>query len=145
MVRFEHSGLTVRDLDSAIALFGCLGYRLVARRTPPDPNLPERVTGVKGAAFELAIVARADHAIELLAYSNPVAAASKGLQPNQQGFAHLCYRTNAFEKTKRDLAGFGLIPRGETMKITDGPAAGVRVVYLSDGFLTIELLSSEVV
>lgn len=54
-IRFDHVGITVRDLDSAIAFFIALGLE-VEGRTVVEGEFIEIVTGIPGAASEIVMM-----------------------------------------------------------------------------------------
>lgn len=124
MPGYDHSSITVRDLDSSLAYYrdglglGVTRIRDVAGRTVADLALPGERTW------------RLEEHRDVPRY--PASA-----RPCDPGFAHVClYVDDAAAVTARlRAAGFGT--RGEVVGITSGPHTGAEAAYTvdPDGFV----------
>ena len=133
MTEFGHFGVTVENLDRAIAfyrdVFGFGAGPVVER----PGEYAERLTGVSGA--RLAIVSLrtpgATVFLELVEYRG-----GKGerleTRPCDAGTAHLCLMTDSFDATMDALKKAQARFLGVVCRIPAGPRAGKRVVYLRD-------------
>lgn len=71
-IRFDHVGITVRDLEPAIQFFGTLGLELEGR-TVVEGDFIDTVTGIPGARSEIAMMRfpGGGAAIELSSFARP--------------------------------------------------------------------------
>jgi catechol 2,3-dioxygenase-like lactoylglutathione lyase family enzyme len=140
----HHVGITVPDLDRAIAFYnGVLGLQLF---DPPSPvfdneDLGERV-GVPGAALRQVNLSLGDTIVELLEYTAP--APPYGDEPilaNARGAAHVCFQVEDVEAKKAELEGAGVEFLSDVNVVDEGVLAGWRWVYFRDPFgIVLELV-----
>lgn len=132
-----HSGLTVADLDDALALW-CSGLGFVLERTfTLDVDVTAATTGVRGAVIRAATVALGPHRVELLQYDPPRPPASAG-SPAQVGVVHIALTVSDLDRVLELCAGHGWRPVGTPHLMTGGARAGTRIIYLEGargGFL----------
>jgi catechol 2,3-dioxygenase-like lactoylglutathione lyase family enzyme len=100
MLRFDHIGVVVEDLDAAVAFFADLGFELDGRGHVSGPAI-DKINGLDGVRTEFAMVRTPDRTgkLELLKYHVP--ADTDGPHPlaaNRFGFRHICLEVE-------DLAG----------------------------------------
>lgn len=91
VIATNHTGLTVENIDRAVAFFtDALGF---AVRWPqsPSPGFMEEVTGVAQPHVRVAVVTCPGHAIELFQYYSPEARQTVEPRPCDVGFAHLAF------------------------------------------------------
>lgn len=141
-MRVAHTGLTVSDLDRAIGFFGeVLGFQLLSRGFPADPNVITRITGVVGAAAEVAMMTHGGHDIELLCFSDPKNRTCVAGRACDAGFLHLAMMVEDLDGILVKAASFGYRPAAPVTTVEAGPRKGRRAVYLrNDDGITIELM-----
>jgi catechol 2,3-dioxygenase-like lactoylglutathione lyase family enzyme len=92
MLRFDHVGVVVDDLDAAAAFFEALGFERDGS-TEVSGETVDRINGLDGVRAEMVFVRTPDGTgtLELIKYHAP--AAGEGAQPspaNRPGFRHIC-------------------------------------------------------
>ncbi len=132
ILRTNHTGIIVSDLDRSIAFFcDALGFT-VTSRAPRDPALIRSITGVEGADVEIAYIRGPDHSLELIQYLAP---ADKGQVTARQcdtGLFHIAFDVDNIDAAVDRVAEFGVRPVGQVTVIDKGPNAGNRLCYLQD-------------
>src|SRR5919201_6504284 len=91
VLRFEHVGVVVDDLDAVTAFFLALGFEREGRMLVEGETV-DRINGLDGVRAELVMVRTPDHTgkLELVKYHAP--ADEEGPQPlaaNRLGFRHI--------------------------------------------------------
>lgn len=131
-----HFGLSVSDLHQAVAFFvEFLGFTLVSRLTPHDPDAVAGIIGVPGARVqELANLRKGDWQVELLRFDKTAEPDLR--QPHERGYFHLLVHCDAFDRTIAAAAAYGFTLMAEPYRIAAGPNQGKRGTYLRhrDGF-----------
>lgn len=140
VVSVAHTGITVSDMDRALAFFGIV---LAGRVTEPvlhtDP-LFERVTGVAGAQILIAYVELPGHTLELLEYVRPEDRRTSDLRPCDPGHLHLSLRVDGIADLVHRMAEAGFRPVGPIQHAREGDTEfDVIYTYGFDG-LVIELM-----
>lgn len=138
----NHTSFTVGDLSRAIALFrDGLGFE-VTSRAGRDPTSIQTITGVPGAAVEIAYLRRPDHTVELIEYLGPADRTTVDARPCDVGFAHIAFDVSDVDGVILHLKQFGATPISPPfVNKSGGPNAGVRVSYLrTPDKVTIELI-----
>jgi catechol 2,3-dioxygenase-like lactoylglutathione lyase family enzyme len=92
MLRFDHVGVVVDDLDAAAAFFEALGFERDGN-TEVSGETVDRINGLDGVRAEMVFVRTPDGTgtLELIKYHAPEA--GEGAQPlpaNRPGFRHIC-------------------------------------------------------
>ena len=134
----NHTGITVQDLDYTTRFFTeVLGYELIGPRAPRGLANQEKVTGVKGAAVEIAYVKGGGHALELLQYNGP--ADRKAYKPRcvDVGHWHLSINIEDIDVATKACLDFGCTKIGDQITVDAGPNKGNKIQYmaLKDGFI----------
>jgi catechol 2,3-dioxygenase-like lactoylglutathione lyase family enzyme len=127
-----HTGITVSDMRRSLHFYrSVLGFAIT---TPVrvGGEAAARITGLPGAELEVAFVDAPGHPIELLAFAHPLERAASGLRPCDAGFFHLCLKVQSLDEVLRAVKRSGFEALGEVHTITEGPAAGMRIVYVRD-------------
>ena len=128
----NHTSFTVSDLDRSIAYFrDVLGFRLVSHE-PRDPQIVERVTGVKGADMMIAYLQGPGHAMELIQYLGPAERGRVEARPCDTGFAHVAFNVDDVDAAVAASAGHAVLPIAQPVAIDAGPNKGGKVVYMRD-------------
>jgi catechol 2,3-dioxygenase-like lactoylglutathione lyase family enzyme len=98
--RIDHTGLTVTDLDAAIAFLTEIGMELMWRGGVEGP-LVGRIIGLEGAASEVAMLeAPGGTRIELSAFKAPLPEGDHPHLPvNVPGMRHLCFAVDDLRGT----------------------------------------------
>ena len=113
MLRFDHVGVVVDDLDAAAAFFASLGFEREGG-TVVEGEVVDKINGLDGVRAELLMVRAPDGGgrLELVKYHAP--ADGESLQPlpaNRLGFRHICIENEDLDGIVDRLRddGFGLV------------------------------------
>lgn len=112
-VRFDHVGITVEDLEGAIAFFTSLGLE-VEGRTVVEGAFIDTVTGIPDARSEIAMLRTSEGgtAVELSCFARPdaVPGSSRALA-NELGLRSVAFEVDGLEARVAALAaaGYGLV------------------------------------
>lgn len=140
VVGVAHTGITVSDMNRALAFFEMV---LGGRVTDPvlcTDSLFERVTGVAGAQIMIAYVELPGHTLELLEYVRPEDRKTSDLRPCDPGHLHLSLYVEGIADLVTRMAEAGFRPVGPIQHSRDGDAEfDVIYTYGFDG-LVIELM-----
>lgn len=144
MKGIHHVGITVPDLDRAIAFYGgILGLELF---DPPSPVFDHAelgdAVGVPGAALRQVNLALGDSIVELLEYTAPAPPyGDRPILANARGAAHLAFHVADVEAKKAELEVAGVEFLSAVNVVDDGVLAGWRWVYFRDPFgIVLELV-----
>ncbi|HEY2054230.1 MAG TPA: VOC family protein [Solirubrobacterales bacterium] len=143
MKGIHHVGITVPDLDRAIAFYnGVLGLDFFDPPSPvfDAPELAEQV-GVAGANLRQVNMALGDSIVELIEYTAPEPPAAEPVVVNAIGAAHLAFRVEDIEAKKAELEAAGVEFLDDVNVVEEGVLAGWRWVYFRDPFgIVLELV-----
>ena len=128
MLRFEHLGVVVEDLDAATDFFLALGLQQEGRTTV-EGEVVDRINGLDGVRAEIVILRTPDRgfALELAKYHSPPDDEGVRVAPaNRPGYRHLLFEVADVNRMVDVLAekGFGLV--GEVQDYGDS----YRLVYV---------------
>jgi catechol 2,3-dioxygenase-like lactoylglutathione lyase family enzyme len=129
MLRFDHVGVIVEDLDAAIAFFLDLGFEQEGR-TEVEGEIVDKVNGLDGVRAELAMVRTPDGTgrLEIVKYHSPAAAEGPHpWSPNRPGFRHICIEVEDLNGVVDGLRAKGFDTVGE---VQDYKEYAYRVCYL---------------
>jgi catechol 2,3-dioxygenase-like lactoylglutathione lyase family enzyme len=115
MLRFDHVGVVVEDLDAAAALFIDLGFEREGG-TRVEGETVDKINGLDGVRAELVMVRTPDRTgkLELVKYLAP--ADNEGPYPwpaNRLGFRHICIEVNDLNAIVDRLRNQGFDTVGE--------------------------------
>jgi catechol 2,3-dioxygenase-like lactoylglutathione lyase family enzyme len=133
-VAIHHAGITVGDLDRAIAFYRDgigLQVQMVFER---DDETIANVVGMPGARLRIAFMRAGDEAtrLELLQYLDP-RGQPLHFRSNQPGSGHVCFRVDDVVAAAERLRAAGAtFISDEPVELLQGPNAGARVMYLRD-------------
>jgi glyoxylase I family protein len=131
----HHVGLVVRDLARSLYFYhDVLGLPFANEPTPwfAGPEL-EKGVGVPGAKLRQVSLWVGEHStMELIEYANRPATSSESVPNNYLGAAHVCFKVDDVEITKKELEAKGVTFYSDVNVVDDGPLAGWRWVYFSD-------------
>ena len=131
----HHVGLVVRDLDRSIYFYhDLLGLPFANEPTPwfDGPEL-EKGVGVPGARLRQASLWVGENStMELIVYANRPATSTAPVPNNFMGAAHVCFKVDDVQATKKELEGKGVTFYSDVNVVDSGPLAGWRWVYFSD-------------
>ena len=113
MIRFDHVGVTVRDLDTVTAFFVALGLE-VEGRAFVEGDFIDTVTGIPDSRSEIVMLKTpgADTAVELSSFVRPDAIpGSPDAMANQLGLRSLAFQVDDLQAEVDRLAtdGYGLV------------------------------------
>lgn len=143
-VTFNHTGITVRDLDRTEALLRDLfGFETISR-APRAPELIAAVIGVEGAEVEVVYMQNGATRLELLAYSAPADRADYRPRPCDLGSLHIAVNVDDFDAALARAKAWPLDQVGAPVQIDAGPNEGLRIVYVRtpDEGLIIEMIEA---
>jgi glyoxylase I family protein len=129
----DHTGITVANLDRAVAFWrDVLGFEF-SHRTHQTGELASEITGVPGAEISLAVLKAPGHKIELLEYHQPPDRKQQGdLRPCDVGSVHVALVVDDLDAVLNNIAASGWKAAGKPQTLQSGPNAGKRVVYVRD-------------
>ena len=121
MLRFDHVGVVVDDLDAAVAFFLALGFELEGR-TVVEGETVDRINGLDGVRAELAFVRTPDDSgkLEIVKYHTP--ADQEGPRPwpaNRLGFRHITLEVDDVNAMVAGLRDRGFDTVGEVCDYED--------------------------
>ena len=141
-VTFNHTGITVHDLDRSEAMFRELfGFERISR-APRDPAIISRVVGIAGAKVEVTYMQLGETRLELLQYSGPDDRKDYRPRPCDLGSLHIAVNVDDIEEAVGRARQWPLEQMGDIVEIDAGPNKGLRIVYMRnpDDGLIIELI-----
>lgn len=145
-VTVNHTGITVHNLDHAVAMFGDLfGFELFSR-APRDPAIIAAVTGVAGAEVDIAYMRNGTTSIELLCYSGPTDRADFRPCPCDLGSLHMAMNVTDMDAMLAKARAWPMDQVGDVIVIDQGPNTGCRIVYMRspEEGLIVELIEKKV-
>jgi catechol 2,3-dioxygenase-like lactoylglutathione lyase family enzyme len=107
--RFDHVGITVADLDSAVAFFEALGLE-VGGRMFVEGEFLDTVCGIEGARTEIVGLNMPDGGtwLELASFVRPEHLPGSPEAPaNEVGLRNVCFEVDDIEATVERAAGLG--------------------------------------
>ncbi len=129
--RLHHIGITVSDMDAAIAFYGAVSGGDVSVPLVKSGPAVEAVTGYLGIQVIQAFISFPGHesVIELLEYRN---GSGERVDPDngKSGAAHPAIVVDDMDATLSRMANLGVRATSEPMIATAGPLEGYRYVYL---------------
>ncbi len=128
----HHTGLTVSDLDRALAFYrDALGLEVVMEQEKAGGYLAE-ITGYPEARVRMAHLATASGArIELFEYLEP-RGRDEPLEPRDVGITHVCLVVADIHDAYANLVAAGAEPFTEPIPIDTGANAGAYGLYVRD-------------
>jgi len=142
IISADHTGITVSNLERSVAFWrDVLGFEF-SHTAHQKGELAREITGIEGAEIKLAVLkAPGGHKIELLEYLAPVDRKPTNLRPCDVGSVHVALLVHDLNAVLERIAASGWEPAGKPQRLTLGPNAGKRVVYVRDpDGTTIELM-----
>jgi glyoxylase I family protein len=130
----DHTGITVSNLERSLEFWrDVLGFEF-SHTAHQKGQRPEQITGVPGAELKLAVVKTPNgHKIELLEYFAPADRKKTfDLRPCDLGHVHVALTVDDLDAVLKKIAESGWKAAGEPQRLTHGPNAGKRVVYVRD-------------
>jgi catechol 2,3-dioxygenase-like lactoylglutathione lyase family enzyme len=121
MLRFDHLGVTVDDLDAVTEFFLGLGFESEGRWTVEGETV-SRINGLDGVRAEVAMVRTPDGTgkLELVKYLTP--ADAEGAQPwpaNRLGYRHICIEVDDLDALVDGLRDKGFHTVGDVQDYGD--------------------------
>jgi catechol 2,3-dioxygenase-like lactoylglutathione lyase family enzyme len=124
MLRFDHVGVVVDDLDTVAAFFSDLGFEREGRMLVEGETV-DKINGLEGVRAELMMVRTPDGsgALELVKYhaptDNTVDTGRRPLPANRLGFRHIAIEVNDLNTIVAGLRDKGLDTVGEIRDYED--------------------------
>lgn len=129
-VTVNHTGITVKDLDRAEAMFRELFGFETFSRAPREPAIISAVTGVPGVTVEIAYMRNGATNIELLCYSVPDGNKDYRPRPCDYGSLHMAMNVTDMDAVLEKARVWPLEQVGNIIVIDQGPNRGSRIVYM---------------
>lgn len=112
--RFDHVGITVRDLDAVTAFFVGLGFEVEGGPTPIEGEFLDTVIGMSGARTEIVMLRPPDDGtrLELSSFVRPDPEPGlPGAMAHELGLRSLAFEVDDLQATVDRLAenGYGLV------------------------------------
>lgn len=128
---FNHTSFTVTDMDRVVKFWtAALGFE--ARSVSPRlGDWQGRVTGVPGAALNVAHLYGHGAHIEFIQYTGGASPSSR-IEPSMACAAHVCLEVSDIEETWKELIAAGASAQGEVALVDNGPVRGLKAGYLRD-------------
>jgi len=133
MAYLHHTGLTVSNLERALAFWGdALGTQVVLQQEKQGGYF-EEIVGEHGVDVRTVHVAFGGEGprIELFEYRSP-RAGTVAPRPADVGFAHICVACDDLDAVLARLIAAGGRPVSEPIVVDTGANAGGRAVYVRD-------------
>jgi len=138
---FNHHGITVGDMDRALALFVDVLKFERGATVELDPGFTSAVTGVNDSALRAVFVHGPGVDVELLAYERRDGTDARPVAPNRPGASHIAFFVDDLRQVADDAAQVGWALAGSIAPIVSGPRAGGSAAYLRDpDGVTVELV-----
>jgi catechol 2,3-dioxygenase-like lactoylglutathione lyase family enzyme len=115
MLRFDHVGVVVDDLDAVTAFFADLGFEPGGKMVV-DGDIVDGINGLDGVRAEVVMVQTPDRTgkLELVKYVTPADENEpQPLPPNRHGFRHICIEVEDLDGIVDRLREQGLDLVGE--------------------------------
>ncbi len=139
----DHVGITVPDLDSAVAFYcTLLGAQEIFRLGPFDARDFDLVDGkdwalahvnVADGRFTLAMLEYANGSrLELFQYDRPTERPSSPPRNSDLGGHHIAFKVSDLDAVLAIAGSFSLTFLAGPIEINEGPAAGQRIIYVLD-------------
>jgi catechol 2,3-dioxygenase-like lactoylglutathione lyase family enzyme len=115
MLRFDHVGVVVDDLDAAAAFFAGLGFEREGG-TQVEGEVVDKINGLDGVRADVVMVRTPDRTgkLELVKYHAPADGnGAAALPPNRPGFRHICLEVDDLNAMVDRLRDKGFDPVGE--------------------------------
>jgi catechol 2,3-dioxygenase-like lactoylglutathione lyase family enzyme len=115
MLRFDHVGVVVEDLDAVAAFFAGLGFQ-PGGKMAVDGDIVDAINGLDGVRAEIVMVRTPDGTgtLELVKYLAPADDREpQPLPPNRHGFRHICIEVEDLDGIVERLREQGLDLVGE--------------------------------
>jgi catechol 2,3-dioxygenase-like lactoylglutathione lyase family enzyme len=128
MLRFDHVGVVVDDLEGVIEFFAGLGFE-PAGRGRVDGEVVDKINGLDGVEAEFAMVRTPDRTgtLELVKYHAPRDGDGPESSPaNRHGFRHICIEIDDVNAAVERLRDNGFGPVGEVQDYGNS----YRLVYV---------------
>jgi catechol 2,3-dioxygenase-like lactoylglutathione lyase family enzyme len=105
MMKLEHTGLVVKDLDKQVAFYRDVVGLKVMRETEAIALPGGGHTGLDGARRKLVFLGDdyGEHQLELIYYIDPASPAGNPLDHHQVGSIHLCFNTGNIQEFYENL------------------------------------------
>lgn len=148
IIGVNHIGLSVKDLDRAIAFYQtATDFQVVKRETVAENETADILFGRENVEYELAILRAPNWLLELSAFRHNQSVETTDMPVIGPGMSHTCYQSPESDPGYKKFAAAGarIINRGQQPVFSD--LYGVSYVYAYDpegNLLEMEQLNGEV-
>jgi catechol 2,3-dioxygenase-like lactoylglutathione lyase family enzyme len=128
MLRFDHVGVVVEDLDAAEAFFLALGFEREGG-TIVEGEVVDKINGLDGVRAQIVMVRTPDGTgrLELVKYLSPTSDEGVEITPaNRPGLRHICIEVSDLNGIVDGFRGHGYDPVGEVQDY----GTSYRLVYV---------------
>lgn len=109
MMKLEHTGLVVQDLDKQLAFYrDIVGLKVIRELETMAPSSGSH-TGLDGARRKLVFLGDGcgEHQLELIYYIDPASPTGIPLDHHQVGSIHICFKTENIQDRYKNLLHHG--------------------------------------
>ena len=133
-MKILHTGITVKDIDSALVFYrDVIGLKVLVEPTPPaEGEELSAGVGVPGACLRQALLGTDEVSIELFEYLSPPAEAEMPLPVNNPGPGHVAFEVDDIQAEYRRMSELGVHFNTAPNFIEEGPLSGWKWVYFKD-------------
>ena len=121
MLRFDHVGVVVDDLDAAVGFFLALGFERAGEALVEGDDV-DGINGLHGVRAKILMVRTPDGTgkLELVKYHSPADGGAPRAEPaNRPGFRHICIEVDGLAAIVERLRARGLDTVGEIREYGD--------------------------
>lgn len=124
---FHHVGLSVPDLDAALAFYvDVLGFELLSRASWSGSPEIDLAIGANGSAGEFAMISLNGFCLEVFQFETPRASEPTEPRVVGHGWTHICVKVDNARDMTELLKAQGIRLHAEPIDIGDGPFAYAR-------------------
>ena len=133
IIGVNHIGLSVRNLDRAIAFYqGATGFELVSREVIEGNKAADRLFARENTQLEIAVLRGPNWLLELSAFKHNATVEAKDMPVIGPGMSHTCYQSPVSDPGYLKFAQHGARIINRSQKPVYSPYYGVSYVYAYD-------------
>ena len=130
LIGVNHIGLSVRDLDRALAFYQqASGYEVIYREIVSNSAAADKLFGMEGVEYEIAVLEAPNMLFELIAFKHNADKTPTRMPVQGPGMTHTCFQSSTADSgyDRFIAAGIDMLSRGDAP--IDLAGAGVTYAY----------------